>query len=68
MVGFNNVIEQLQMDYLDKYKGVQAEIHQVSQFDVSSAVSIIYLGKVEMSREDVLKAKDQFHLQISLQI
>ena len=54
--------EQLQIDYLDRYEDVQAEIHQVSQSGESSAACTIYLGKVEMSREDALKAQHQFSL------
>ena len=54
--------EQLQGDYLDKYEGVQAEMHQVGQYDESSALNITYVGKVEMSREDALKALEQLSL------
>ena len=36
---FDSIIEQLQTEYLNRYKGVQAEINQLSQFDDSSAVS-----------------------------
>ena len=50
------------MDYLDRYESVQAETHQVRQFDESSVVCITYLGKVNMSREDVPKAQEQFLL------
>ena len=39
--------EELQADYLDRYEGVQAQIHQVGQFDAYSAVSTTYLGKTE---------------------
>ena len=59
-VAFDNMTKQLQEDYLDRYEGVQAEIHQVSQFDESITVSTTYLGKVEISREDALKVQEQF--------
>ena len=62
MVVFDNMTEQLQEDYLDRYKGAQAQMHQVSQFDESSDLSTTYLNKVEMSREDALKAQEQFSL------
>ena len=42
--------EQLPTNYLDMYEGVQAEIHQVGQFDESSAISTTYFGKVNISR------------------
>ena len=35
-------------------------LHQASQFDESSALRTTYLGKVEKSREDVLKVHEQF--------
>ena len=44
------------------YESVQAYIHQVGQFDESIAVGTTYLGKVEMQREDSLKAQEQFSL------
>ena len=43
--------EQLQADYLDRYEGVQAQIHQACQFDDSSAVHTIYLGRIKRSRK-----------------
>ena len=54
--------EQLQTDYLDRYGGVQAERHQVSQFEESSAVTTAKLSKVYMSRKDTLRAQDNFLL------
>ena len=42
-----------QLDYLDGYNDLQTEINQVSQFNESGALSTMYLGKVNMSGEDV---------------
>ena len=47
------------------YEGGQTEIHQVGEFDESNAVSTTYLRKVNMTREDVLRQKNNFQLQIS---
>ena len=52
--------EQLRKDYLDKYQGVQGEMHQVSQSDKSSAVGTTYLDKINMTREDAMKIQEQF--------
>ena len=57
-VDFKNMTEQLQEDYLDKYKSVQAEINHVSQLDLSNAESTTYFDKVEMSRGGALKAQE----------
>ena len=51
-----------QTDYLVRYEGVKAVVHQVDQFDESSALSTIYLGKVNMIKEDNLKAQKEFLL------
>ena len=41
-VDFGNMMEQLGTNYLDRYEGVKAEIHQISQFSVNIAVSTTY--------------------------
>ena len=61
-IDFDNMTEQLQTDHLDRYEGVQAGIHQVSQFDEPSAVSTTYLGKVNMSRKDAFREQEQYLL------
>ena len=43
--------------YLDRYNSVQAEISQVTSFDESTDFSTTYLGKTDMTREYVIKAK-----------
>ena len=49
-VNFDSLTEQLQADYLDRYEGVQAQTHQVCQFDYSNVVSTTYVGRTERSR------------------
>ena len=61
-INFDSMTEELQADYLDRYEGVQAWIHQVSQFDDSSAVSTTYLGKTDKMRKNVIKAQEQFSI------
>ena len=51
-INFHSKTEQIQADYLDRYEGAQAQIHWVSQFDDTSAVSITYFSRVERSRRD----------------
>ena len=45
--------------YLNRYRGVQAEISQVTSFDESTDLSTTYLGKTDMSREYVIKAEEK---------
>ena len=54
-----SITEQLQVDHLDWYEAVKAEIHQLGQIDGSSPVSTTYLGKTEIPIEDALKAQEQ---------
>ena len=61
-IDFENMTEQFQVDYLDRYEGVHAEIHQVSQFDESSAVRTTYLSKVNMLRKNAPMAQEHFTL------
>ena len=55
-INFDSMIKEPQTDCFDRYKGVQAWIHQVNQFDDSSYVSTTYLGKTDKTRKNVMKA------------
>ena len=46
-VNFESMVEQLQADYLDRYEGLQEQMHKMSQSHDSSAVSSTYLCKHE---------------------
>ena len=46
--------------YFDKYDGTYAEILQATRFDESTDLSITYLGKPDMTREQVIKAEEKF--------
>ena len=39
------------------YEDVQTEVHQISEFDKSSAISTTYLEKVNMTTEDAYMAQ-----------
>ena len=44
--------EELQADYLGRYKDTKAQICQINTFGDSSAVNTTYLGKTDRSRKD----------------
>ena len=46
--------------YLDKYDGIHAEISQTTKFDESTDFSTTYLGKADMTREQVIRAEEKF--------
>ena len=61
-VNFDSVTEQLPTDYLDRYEGVQTQIHQLCQSDESSALSTTHLGRTEMSPRDAIIPQEQFSI------
>ena len=47
-------------EYFDRYDGIYAEISQATIFDESTDLSTTYLGKMDMIREQVIKAEEEF--------
>ena len=50
----------LKGDYLDVYKGIQSEIVNNARFDRNSDLSTTYLGKLDRSKNDKIKAEESF--------
>ena len=46
--------------YLEKYDGIYAEMSQATRFDESTDLSTIYLGKTDMTRDQIINAKEKF--------
>ena len=46
------------IDYLDVYKGIQAEILHNKRFDTNSDLSTKYLGKSDRTKNDKIKAEE----------
>ena len=47
-------------EYFDKYDGVYAEISQTTRFDESTDLSTTYLGKTDMTRDQIIRAEEKF--------
>ena len=45
--------------YFDKYDGIYGEILQAIRFDESTDLSTIYLGKTDMTSEQIIKAEEK---------
>ena len=45
---------------LDKYDSIHAEISHATKFDESADLSTTYLGKIDMTRECVIKGEVKF--------
>ena len=48
--------------YFDKSDGIYAEILQATRFDESTDLSKTYLGKTDMTREQIIKAEEKFQI------
>ena len=46
--------------YMDVYEDVFAEIVTTNRFDENVNLSTTYLGKIDMKREDIMKAEESF--------
>ena len=53
-------LEILRNKYMDVYKEIYAEVVTTSKFDENVDLSTKYLGKIDMKREDVMKAEESF--------
>ena len=47
-------------EYLDVYKGIQSEILNTTRFDENLDLSTTYLGKLDRSKNNKLKAEESF--------
>ena len=57
---FGHTSSKLKEEYLDEYEGIQSEILSTMRFDENSDLSTTYLGKVDKSRNNKIKAKESF--------
>ena len=47
-------------EYFDKCNGIYAEISLATRFDESTYLSTTYLGKTDMTRDQIIKAEEKF--------
>ena len=50
----------VQDGYFDKYDIIYVEISQATRFDESTDLSTTYLGKTDMTRDQIIKAEEKF--------
>ena len=53
---FGQMLDILREEYLDVYEGIQSEILSTTTFDENSDLSTMYLGKVDISKNNKIKA------------
>ena len=59
-IDFGESPEILRDKYMNVYKEIYAEVVTMNKFDENVDLSITYLGKIGMRREDVMNAKESF--------
>ena len=47
-------------EYFDKFDGIYTEISQATRFDESTDLSTTYLGKMDTTRDMIIKAEEKF--------
>ena len=59
-IDFRNTSDRLKEEYLDRYKGVKSEILSTTRFDENSDLSMTYLGKTNIVKENKITIKEKF--------
>ena len=59
-IDFGESLEIMRNKYMDVYDEIYAEVVTTSKFDENFDLSTTYLGRVDMKREDVMKAEESF--------
>ena len=59
-IDFGESAEVLKGKYMDVYKDVFAEVVTTNRFNENVDLSTTYLGKIDMKREDTMKADKSF--------
>ena len=54
---FSDTLDKLKGEYLDMYYGVKSEVLSTTKFDENSDLSTTYLGRINMTRLDKIKAE-----------
>ena len=57
---FGESLEVMKSRYMDVYNDVYAEVVTTSRFDENVDLSTMYLGRIDMKREEVMKAEESF--------
>ena len=59
-IDFGESPEVMKSRYMDVYDNIYAEVVMTSRFDENVDLSTTYLGRIDMKREEVLKAEESF--------
>ena len=59
-IDFGESLEIMRSRYMDVYDDIYAEVVMTSRFDENVDLSMTYLGRIDMKREEVMKAEESF--------
>ena len=59
-IDFGESLEIMRSRYMDVYDEIYAEVVMTSRFDENVDLSMTYLGRIDMKREEVMKAEESF--------
>ena len=59
-IDFGESLEIMRSRYMDVYDNIYAEVVTTSRFDENVDLSMTYLGRIDMKREEVMKAEESF--------
>ena len=59
-IDFGESQDVLKVKYINVYEDVFAEVVTTKRFDENVNLSTTYLGKIDMKREDIMKAEESF--------
>ena len=59
-IDFGESLEIMRNKYMDVYDEVYAEVVTTSKFDENVDLSSTYLGRINVKREDIMKAEESF--------
>ena len=59
-IDFGGSLEIMRSRYIDVYDDIYAEIVTTSRFDENVVLSMTYLCRIDMKREEVMKAEESF--------
>ena len=61
-IDFGDTPNKLKEEYSDMYEGVKSEVLSTTKFDENSDLSTTYLGKINMTRLDKIRAEERFSI------
>ena len=61
-IDFRESLEIMKNRYMDVYDNIYAEVVMSSRFDENVDLSTTYLGRIDMKREEVMKAEESFSI------